>query len=299
MAKLASQAVTSLKERIDAVTADPEGIPGVVYCAVNKDGDLLFEHASGKVGVGQERNIDMDTVFWIASCTKMITGIACMQLVEQGKLELDSVELVEKIAPVSHCRVHSSRCDAHADPLMQELKEVKVLEEGGELVEKKQGITLRMLLSHTGRVPSFFSELSSHTNTFLNSRLWVQFFQQKAKRLLWRGRIGRTLWYVGRLPFSTLGQPARRPVGVWHQYRLGGTIGRESNRHVIERLLSQVYLRAYGLEEHHNVSDHRDEKRSCISQRAKFRRQIEAPRRRPPPSATDTSVKTRRHKINF
>ncbi len=42
-----------------------------------------------------------DTVFWIASCTKMIVGIACMQLVEQGKLALDDVELVEKIAPVS------------------------------------------------------------------------------------------------------------------------------------------------------------------------------------------------------
>ncbi len=102
MARVSSDAVTALKERIDAVTADADGIPGVVYCAVNKDGDLLFEHASGKMGVGQERNVDMDTVFWIASCTKMITGIACMQLVEQGKLELDSVELVERIAPVSY-----------------------------------------------------------------------------------------------------------------------------------------------------------------------------------------------------
>jgi CubicO group peptidase (beta-lactamase class C family) len=50
-------------------------------------------------------------------------------------------------------------CDVRADPSMQELKEVKVLREGGKLVEKKQGITLRMLLSHTGRVPSFFNEL--------------------------------------------------------------------------------------------------------------------------------------------
>ena len=104
MAKVSSEAVNALKERIDAVTADPEGIPGVVYCAVNKDGDLVFEHASGKVGLGQERDMDMDTVFWIASCTKMITGIACMQLVEQGRLELDSVEVVEKLAPVSGLR---------------------------------------------------------------------------------------------------------------------------------------------------------------------------------------------------
>lgn len=113
MAKVSSQAVGALKERIDNVTAEVDGIPGVVYCAVNKDGDLLFEHASGKVGVGQERDVDMDTVFWIASCTKMITGIACMQLVEQGKLELDSVELVEKLAPVGdlwHVFLAGCRC---------------------------------------------------------------------------------------------------------------------------------------------------------------------------------------------
>jgi hypothetical protein len=42
--------------------------------------------------------------------------------------------------------------DEHADVSTQELKEVKVLEEGGKLVEKKRRITLRMLLSHTGRV---------------------------------------------------------------------------------------------------------------------------------------------------
>jgi CubicO group peptidase (beta-lactamase class C family) len=74
--------VNVLNGKIDAVTADPDEIPGAVYCAVNKDGDLLFPHASGKVGVGQVRDMDMDTVFWIASCTKMITCVACMQLVE-------------------------------------------------------------------------------------------------------------------------------------------------------------------------------------------------------------------------
>lgn len=49
--------------------------------------------------------------------------------------------------------------DVLADASMQELKEVKVLEEGGKLVDKKKGITLRMLLSHTGRVLALASEL--------------------------------------------------------------------------------------------------------------------------------------------
>jgi CubicO group peptidase (beta-lactamase class C family) len=106
MAKIAAQAIPSLKSQIDALTSDATGAPGVVFAAVNKQGESIFEHASGKVGVGKNQPMTMDNVFWIASCTKMITGIACMQLVEQGKLALDDVALVEKLAPVSNltCR---------------------------------------------------------------------------------------------------------------------------------------------------------------------------------------------------
>jgi len=100
MAKIAAEAIPQLKSQIDALTSDPAGAPGVVFAAVNKSGDLIFEHASGKVGVGKDQPMTMENVFWIASCTKMITGIACMQLVEQGKLALDDSDLVEKIAPV-------------------------------------------------------------------------------------------------------------------------------------------------------------------------------------------------------
>ena len=101
MATLKSSVVGDLKSQIDAVTADPAGMPGTVYCAVNRKGELIFQHASGKIGKGQDKDMSMDSVFWIASCTKLITGIACMQLVEQGKLKLDDVESVEKLAPVS------------------------------------------------------------------------------------------------------------------------------------------------------------------------------------------------------
>ncbi|KIV91197.1 hypothetical protein PV10_05761 [Exophiala mesophila] len=138
MAKIASSAIPNLKSQIDAVTADPTGAPGLVFAAVNKNGEIIFEHASGKVGVGKEENMSMDSIFWIASCTKMITGIAALQLVEQGKLALDDVDLVEKLAP--------------------ELKAVQVFE-NGKLVPKKRGITLRMLLSHTaGFGYSFFDQ---------------------------------------------------------------------------------------------------------------------------------------------
>lgn len=101
MAKIKTSAVDELKAQIDAVTSQPEeNAAGIVYVAVNKQGEMIFEHASGKAGLGVDEDMTLDHSFWIASCTKMITGIACMQLVEQGKLELDSVELVEKLAPV-------------------------------------------------------------------------------------------------------------------------------------------------------------------------------------------------------
>jgi len=120
------------------VTSNPDGAAGIVYCAVNKKGELVFEHASGKKGIGSDEKMDSDTVFWIASCTKMITGIACLQLCEQGKLSLDDVAIVEKLAP--------------------ELKDVQVID-GKKLVPKKRGITLRMLLSHTaGFGYSFFDK---------------------------------------------------------------------------------------------------------------------------------------------
>ena len=101
MAKIETSAVAALKSQIDAVTASPEeNAAGLVYVAVNKNGELIFEHASGKAGLDSPEDMTMDHSFWIASCTKMITGIACMQLCEQGKLALDDGDLVEKLAPV-------------------------------------------------------------------------------------------------------------------------------------------------------------------------------------------------------
>ena len=128
---LSSQAVSKLQSVFDDACADRDkGLPGVVGVAVGRDGKELFAHAAGKRGCGSEEPMSLDTIFWIASCTKMITGLACMQLVEQGKLSLDDAAQTEKLCP--------------------ELKDVQVVQPDGKLVAKKGGITLRMLLSHTG-----------------------------------------------------------------------------------------------------------------------------------------------------
>jgi CubicO group peptidase (beta-lactamase class C family) len=131
---------SDIRATIDAtVRGNPPAIPGYATAAVDRDGNEVFSHAAGKVGMSSSKPMDVDNVFWIASCTKMITGLACMQLVEQGKLKLDDADQLEDLCP--------------------ELKTVQVLKKDGTLEPKKKGITLRMLLTHTaGFSYSFFHE---------------------------------------------------------------------------------------------------------------------------------------------
>ena len=57
--------------------------------AARKDGELLLNHAVGYADVGNETPLTVDHLFRIASHSKTFTGVACMLLVEQGKLRLD------------------------------------------------------------------------------------------------------------------------------------------------------------------------------------------------------------------
>ncbi|RSL40676.1 hypothetical protein CEP53_013225 [Fusarium sp. AF-6] len=143
MANLISpETASALRARIDLETSGPDPkIPGLVYCAVNRDGDIIFSHASGTTALGGKTPMSMDTTFWLASFTKTATGIACMQLIEQGRLALDDHDLIERLAP--------------------ELRDVQVLEEQPNgsitLVHKKTPITLKMLLTHTSGFGYTFS----------------------------------------------------------------------------------------------------------------------------------------------
>jgi CubicO group peptidase (beta-lactamase class C family) len=131
MVQFSSTVIDSLQQTVDAACADQKsGIPGTTVVVVGRDGKNIFEHCSGTRGVVTDEPMTQDNIYWIASCTKMIVGIACMQLVEKGTLALDDSKQLESLCP--------------------ELQQVKVLQDDGTLVEKKRGITLRMLLSHTG-----------------------------------------------------------------------------------------------------------------------------------------------------
>lgn len=134
---LPSELISALQAKIDAVcdpTIKPH-IPGVVAIVADSHGAEKFAYASGTRGVGSGIPMDVDSIFWIASCTKLITSIACLQLVEERLLDLDDVSSFEAVLP--------------------ELKDVQVLEKEGDsgdfrLVPKEREISLRMLLNHTG-----------------------------------------------------------------------------------------------------------------------------------------------------
>ena len=124
------KAQDAVQKSLDSVTGDKStGVAGLVFVAVDKQGNEICAVPSGHKGLKSKQPMTLDTVFWIASCTKLLATMACMQAVEQGSLSLDDHKQVYKLCP--------------------ELEKVKVLQDDGTLVDKKKDITLRMLLSHT------------------------------------------------------------------------------------------------------------------------------------------------------
>ena len=82
----------TLKSRLDEIldgAAASGAVPGVVGVVTDRK-HTLYEGAFGQRTLGAEGAMTPDTVGWIASMTKAITGAACMQLVEQGRIDLDS-----------------------------------------------------------------------------------------------------------------------------------------------------------------------------------------------------------------
>jgi methyl acetate hydrolase len=76
--------VPLLSADIDAVfksAIGPRGLPGVVAMAATRE-KIIYQGAHG--------NASLQSVFRIFSMTKPVTSVAAMQLVEQGKLDLDA-----------------------------------------------------------------------------------------------------------------------------------------------------------------------------------------------------------------
>jgi CubicO group peptidase (beta-lactamase class C family) len=77
-----------LKDKVDALlrtAAEAGDVPGVVATATTHEG-TIYEGGFGSRILGEPAEMSPDTVVWIASMTKALTGTAAMQLVEQVSL---------------------------------------------------------------------------------------------------------------------------------------------------------------------------------------------------------------------
>jgi len=82
----------SLTQTIDSLLSGAIAagdVPGVVAVAADRSG-VIYQGAFGKRTLGGTQPMTLDTVGWMASMTKPITSAGAMQLVEQGRLQLDA-----------------------------------------------------------------------------------------------------------------------------------------------------------------------------------------------------------------
>ena len=124
----------ALKDSVDGMleAAVSRGdVPGVVAAATTAEG-TIYEGGFGERAVGSGTAMTPDTVGWIASMTKAITGAAAMQLVEQGRMELDG--------PASE-----------VIPYLGEVEVLEGFDDDGQPKTRppKNPVTLRHLLTHT------------------------------------------------------------------------------------------------------------------------------------------------------
>lgn len=106
-------------------------LAGAVTVVANKEKVVSLETV-GYMDVGAKQAMKPNSLFWIASMSKPITGTALMLLVDEGQVKLD--DPIEKYLP--------------------EFKELKVAgANGAELKKPARLVTVRDVMSHTSGMP--------------------------------------------------------------------------------------------------------------------------------------------------
>ena len=133
---LSEISAAKLRELIDNATANPDGVPGCVFATINGEGKSLFAHSSGSRSIESGECMTLDTMFWLASFTKLVTSIAALQLAEIGTFALDDADLVEKLCPELYSLEILKSFDTDGKPCM---------------TRREGRVTVAQLLSHTGK----------------------------------------------------------------------------------------------------------------------------------------------------
>ncbi|KAK2877267.1 Type I Iterative PKS [Arthroderma sp. PD_2] len=102
-----------------------------VCSVINREGNQVYSHAEGLISQGSIERAGFDSVYWMASMTKLVTAVAVTLCVERGQISLD-----EDVAPVL--------------PDLCSLPVLDGVDAKGKYSTKTrtQPITLRLLLTH-------------------------------------------------------------------------------------------------------------------------------------------------------
>lgn len=80
----------ALDRELAAIAADPGCELASLSVLAIRNGDISYEGQFGRRTISPDRPADRDTLFRIASVSKMITTLGLMRLLEDGKVELDA-----------------------------------------------------------------------------------------------------------------------------------------------------------------------------------------------------------------
>ena len=124
-AGFSASGVAALNTEMRALV-DQQKLAGVVTLLARR-GKVVNLEAYGRLDAGADAPVAADSIFRIASMTKPVTGVAMMQLWEQGRWKLD-------------------------DPVARHIPEfagLRVKTAGGDLVDQTSPMTMAQLMSHT------------------------------------------------------------------------------------------------------------------------------------------------------
>ncbi|KZS98248.1 beta-lactamase/transpeptidase-like protein [Sistotremastrum niveocremeum HHB9708] len=126
--------LSELKSQSDRIVDRDIGLPARHFLALARDGRKLYSGFAGTRAIGSDQPINDNTIYWIASCTKILTAICALICVDRGLVALDQDVL----------------------PDLPELarQPVRVGRDGDQwkYAPLKGPITLRQLLTHTSGV---------------------------------------------------------------------------------------------------------------------------------------------------
>ncbi|MGJ5204577.1 serine hydrolase domain-containing protein [Bradyrhizobium sp. HKCCYLR20261] len=116
---------------LDGVVTSTPRVPGVVAMVTDRDRNI-YQGAAGQRRLDRPEPMTADSIFAIFSTTKAITGTAVLQLVEDGRLDLDAP--AKRYAPEIGSLQVIEGFDAKGEPILR---------------APKRDITTRMLMTHT------------------------------------------------------------------------------------------------------------------------------------------------------